>query len=1159
MLVALRPRAALLALATIGIGHAPVAAAQALQLADNGPRFVSVPAHREPSVDMSAAPVLRRPVTLEVDQVPLEAALVDVAAQAHVHLVYSRDAIPLDRPVSVHATRINLAAALTELLIGLGVDVQLSADETHATLVRRVSPVANAQAFGRVIGRVTNAVTHQPLDQVTIRLEGSTYYALTQSDGRYSIRNVEAGAYRVTARRLGYLVGISGAVVGRDSVVTVDLALKEAPNRLGDVVTTAVGDQRRVNVGEVIATINADSIAPTAPITSLTDLISSRAPGVEVQETSGLTGAGESIRIRGLTSLVLQNDPILIVDGVRQDNSAGGDVATYFARQFNGSVGGNHPTPTRLNDLDFADIEKIDILKGPAASTEYGTDAANGVIVITTKHGVAGRPQWKVTAEQTESQNPLTFPDNYYSWGHFNNPAHTPFDCLQIGPPHYPTASSGICTVDSVTKWNPLNHSQYSLFDTGNRAKYGLQVSGGSDAVRYFVSGGITNETGMIKAPSVFHHLLDSAGVSLPGVAYSANILQQRTIRSNTTMRLGSTADLTATGAYLSTYQRTPDAGNLLTGVAGGTAVPSARYFYGYAGSAQNPISELTQIGTQNTDRFTGGLTLNWHPMPWLVAHGTLGLDHGSQTSTTLVYPGLGEFQGIWSPSMFGQVNLVTDLYTADFRASATAPISSVVRAVTSVGAQLVDNRSSGQSASVSGITTANETLSGAPNPVVQPLGSRAATLGGYVEEGVSVADRLFLTGAIRIDAGSGFGNQYKTVAYPKADVSWLAVSNGLTTVRLRGAYGESGVQPQNGASLTLYNTTPIWYVGQPAVGNSITWPGNPTLQPERTAELEGGTDIGLWGNRVSLELTAYSKMTHNALYNQQLGWDLGGYTYQLNLGQVHNAGLEGTLSAALVETRAVNWNVTVNASLNHNKLIKLAPGVSSQLVGLYGGQMRQAQGYPLYGIWAHDVTYADANHDGRLEANEVSIADSASYQGPSQPTQEASVSTHVGLFGGALTFGGLVDYRGGYKIIDAVAFMGNSNGFNQRGGNDPNATLFEQAQAYTPFMHNGNVASNYIVDGSFVRFRELSMTYTVPQPWVRRAHLQSLSLTGAVRNLALWTRYRNGDPEVSNTNGFNVQQNPGIGGFMVNNDVRENAGAVPLPRYFVLRLNVGF
>src|SRR5262249_15221058 len=156
------------------------------------------------------------------------------------------------------------------------------------------------------------------------------------ADGKFAIAGVAPGMYRVTARRIGYQAATKDVSVATDQTASLDFALIAAPTKLDEVVTTAVGEQRRYEVGNAISTINADSIAPTAPITSLTDLISARAPGVTVLETSGMTGAGEAIRIRGISSLVLQTDPILIVDGVRQDNSPGGDVAVTVG-------GGAHP------------------------------------------------------------------------------------------------------------------------------------------------------------------------------------------------------------------------------------------------------------------------------------------------------------------------------------------------------------------------------------------------------------------------------------------------------------------------------------------------------------------------------------------------------------------------------------------------------------------------------------------------------------------------------------------------------------------------------------------------------------------------------------------------------------------------------------------------
>ena len=623
--------------------------AQTLQLAEQEPRFLSAPADHAAPTDVSDAPVFARRVTLEFNRVPLGTALRLVGQRAEIRLSFSATEVPVDRPVSVSATDITVGGALHELLWGTGLDVRLSPNGLVSIIPRtpaasKLTSAAKHQLAGTIAGRVTDALTHAPLDQVSVRIEGLGLGGVTTNDGRYTVRDIPPSTYRVTARRVGYAALSKSVIVTVDSSARMDFALAAAPTRLNEMVTTAVGDQRRYEVGTAISTINADSIAPTAPITSLTDLISARAPGVEVLETGGLTGAGEAIRIRGLTSLVLQGDPILIVDGVRQDNSAGGDVGAYFSTGYGGS-NGSHPSPTRLNDLDFNDIASIDILKGPSASTEYGTDAANGVIVITTKHGTAGLPQWTVSAEQTKSGLPVRFANGYYSWGHTTDGARTAVECpLVNGFASRGYASTiGNCVVDSVTQWNPLNHAATTIFGTGNRGKYDLSVSGGSTALRYYVSGGLSNETGAIQMPPVFRTLADTAHVGLPKSAFTSNREQQRSARATTAIELGPTTDFTATGSYLSTYQQTPDAGSLYYGAFVSHALrdPAHDYGYGLIGSPAplSPLAFLSMLGSQNTNRVTGGLTTNWRPAAWFVGHVTAGIDHGSQRNQILNYP----------------------------------------------------------------------------------------------------------------------------------------------------------------------------------------------------------------------------------------------------------------------------------------------------------------------------------------------------------------------------------------------------------------------------------------------------------------------------------------------------------------------------------------
>ncbi len=1103
------------------------------------------------------ARVLGQKIALHVQHGTLGEALKEISAQTGIRLTYSRDQVPVEMRVSLTTDNITVGDALALLLRDTRVDVVVS---PSGWITLRAGASVGAGAFvaapqntGQITGHVIDGILQSPLAQVSVRIEGLSLSAVSGTDGRYTIAGVAPGMYHVTGRRVGYQSLTKDVVVTSDQTTTTDFALAAAPTKLDEVVTTAVGEQRRYEVGNVISSINADSITPTAPITSVTDLISARAPGVQIVETGGLTGSGEAIRIRGQSSVVLQSDPILIVDGVRQDNTPGGVVAVS---------GSFAPSPSRLNDIDFSQIETIDILKGPAASTEYGTDAANGVIVITTKRGTAGRPTWQASAEQTASRVPVSFPEFYYSWGHTTDGTGTatqcalvpPFDGLDapFGPPYNYGTTYGTCVVDSITHFNPLNNPRYSLFGTGTRSKYDLSVGGGSETLRYYVAAGLSNETGVTRVPPIFRAQADALG--FPASVLNPNSEDQRSVRTNTSIKLGQTADLTATGAYLSTYQVTPP---LSLAITSGPVLADSAYGYGYGPSYNGALANIGALQSQQVDRLTGGLTANWRPEGWLVAHGTVGLDHGSRREQHLNLPqaGLAAF-GVGNDVGYLIIdNSTTDIYSVDLRASATAALTRRVRAITSLGLQMVDTRTQGIQASAYGLPPSNLTLNGSVNPRISQTADRTGTLGGYAEEQIGISDRLFLTGALRVDAGSGFGYSYSTAAYPKASVSWLAVDDRTLTVRLRGALGESGVQPNNGAALELYAPNATWVNGAPVSSTTISTPGNPNLRPERSVEYEGGLDIGLWQNRVSVELTGYSKTTQDALYNQTLGFDLGQYLYQVNLGAVRNTGAEALVTVGVVQTPRVMWNVTVAGSVNNNKLLHLAPGVPPQALGFSGQQ--QVAGYPLYGYWGLQTHFADANRDGVIEPSEETIADSISYAGPSLPTREVSVSTQLGLLRGALTINALADYRGGYKVNNVNAGFA-STVLTLREQNDPTAPLALQARALEGWLCCSRSPTGLIEDGSFLRIRELGVTYAVPHHWVDVIRLQSVSVTAAVRNLALWTRYTGPDPEVA---GENVGQSQFYSStsFYVNNDIRgDGPASVPLLRYWVFRLNLG-
>src|SRR4051812_9763388 len=252
----------------------------------------------------------------------------------------------------------------------------------HSVITTLAVPVA----AGTVRGRVVDKESGQPVVAAQITIVGTSLGALTNNEGQFTITGVTAGQVTVRAARIGYQPANQAVVVSDNSDATANFSLERAVARLEEVVTTATGEQSRREMGNVVATIKADSVVGVAPITNVSQLLQARTAGVQVIQGQGVTGSSASIRIRGTSSLSSSNEPLIVVDGIRYDNSA---------------EPGNTSAGVRINrfNINPDDVESVDIIKGPSASALYGTAAANGVIIIKTKRGTSSAPRWSGFAE----------------------------------------------------------------------------------------------------------------------------------------------------------------------------------------------------------------------------------------------------------------------------------------------------------------------------------------------------------------------------------------------------------------------------------------------------------------------------------------------------------------------------------------------------------------------------------------------------------------------------------------------------------------------------------------------------------------------------------------------------------------------------------------
>ena len=427
-------------------------------------------------------------------------------------------------------------------------------------------------------------------------------------------------------------------------------------------------------------------------------------------------------------------------------------------------------------------------------------------------------------------------------------------------------------------------------------------------------------------------------------------------------------------------------------------------------------------------------------------------------------------------------------------------------------------------------------------------------TAGAFISQQVAFRDRVFLTAALRADDNSAFGTDFGTAYYPSLNASWVLNEEpffpqvaAVGSLRLRAAYGRSGLRPNNRDALLFFEPQAARAGTVELSGVSIAGLGRRDLKPEIVSETELGFDAGLFGTRLNVEFTYFDKESRDALILRRLPASLGRTAAEFensrfeNLGSVQNRGVEWLLSSALLDRPNVRWNATVQGSTIHNKLLSF--GDTSIAPIIFGAEASQQHrpGYSLGGYWGIPVDSAvDVNANNQIDLDEVFFGTEERFLGNSIPTRQGSVSSDVTLFG-TVRLSALADYRGGYKLYNASEVF-RCQVFICRGVNDPGESLAEQTRAVAAV--NG-IYSPYVEDASFVKLREVAVTLIAPTTLARRVRASALSFTVAGRNLGTWTDYTGLDPEVNSSG----QRNFDASDFL----------SQPQVRYFTARLKVGF
>ena len=1009
--------------------------------------------------------------------------------------------------------------------------------------------VAHAQTPAVVTGQVVQQEGGTPIPEALVLVVGTNLGGRTDAEGRYTIRGVPVGPRQFRVMRLGYQSVTTSLTTASGRVDTLDFRLVPTVTVLSDVVTTATGPQRRVEIGNSVANIQAADVTATAPVATVADILNSRVAGVAVT-TGTQAGAGSRVRIRGASSLNLNNEPIYIIDGIRMTSS-------------NGSIafGTGGTAPSRAGDINPEEIENIEVVKGPSAATLYGTDAANGVIVITTKRGLAGPARWSMWAEGGLIEDRNDYPTNYTIAGHLASDTLERYTECGL-----PLVSAGTCVLDSLRTYNLFRDKDVTPLSMGNRHQYGVSVGGGTAQVRYFLSGEREGETGILELPPFERRRLIEEKSPIREWVERPNQLVKNSFRANLNAAITPQLDAQISTAYINLTQRYTLESNATAGLGSqafggpgykenGTISGLGTPLSGYR--AWTPGYTWQEKTSQSLNRFIGGTSANWRPLTWLSAAATVGLDFTDRVDDNLLFRGEGP--PITSTYRNGfKGNARTDIrdLTANLAATGTWRARDWLATTTTLGAQYVNSSFQQNEASGDDLPPGTQTAGAAAEESASESSTFTKTLGFFIEEQLAFNDRLFLTGALRSDQNSAFGTEFQSVLYPKASISWILTEEPffpalgwLRELRYRAAYGASGRQPGANDAIRSFGASTVNVRGTDQPGVIYTAIGNLDLRPEKTTEFETGFEAQMFDGRASFDLTFYTKRTKDALISAIVPPSEGtATTVRRNLGAVRNRGFEMLLSSTLIDRPEFGLDVTLNGSTNANKLLSLG-GTPPQI----GTTNRVVEGYPLFGLWAQKITgWEDKNGDRILTynadpaLNEVFVADSASFIGYNQPRHILALTTGVEFFNRRLRLQALVDYRGGnywYNNTERIRCVSRQN---CNGLMNPDASFEEQAMVVATRDHPSKTLAGFFQKGDFVRFREVSARYDVPEALLSRLRgFRTLSLNLTARNITRWTQYRGVDPETDFTN--------------LTGDSPSEFQTLGPPSYLILRVNAGF
>jgi TonB-linked SusC/RagA family outer membrane protein len=943
------------------------------------------------------------------------------------------------------------------------------------SLLPAISPAQNKPITGTVTEPNGN-----PISGASVTVKGTNYGTLTNDAGNF-ILSAPADASLVisSAGFLSQTIRLNGLSAG------ISIKMAEDVARLDEIIVTGLSTSvKRRNLANAVATISSTELNGVAPEQTFDAALSGKIPGAYINANTGAPGGGISVKLRGVTSIYGNTQPLYVVDGVFVDNTAtSAGLNAITAAQSGGSITSTQDNPSsRIADIRPEEIENVEILKGASAAAIYGSKAAGGVIIITTKRGKSGPT--KITLSQDFGMIKVS---------------------KLLGVRQFTAAKAASLSQDSATgvalsqeflaaqaAGKIYDYEKEIYGNTGFARNTLLSMSGGNERTTFYFSAAQKDEGGIVK-----------------NTGY-----RNSSLRFNVDHRISDNVKLSISTNYINSGDDRGLFGNDNRGVTIGIALSSTPSFaelhpdkFGnYPNdpfASSNPLQTIALMRNhESVNRFINGLTLDatlqrsGRSTTKFVAQG--GLDFYN-LETNVLFPSVLQFQAVnKGTSIQGFTKNLNTNYTLSLVNTYTP--SDKLSLTTSGGI----TQETGDYNNL--LDEATQVISGQSN--VAQAGALTATQfrsqyqndGIFIQEEASIIDAVTVTAGVRFDKSSNNGDANKFYAYPKAGISWNLTRSGILdregffdNFKIRAAYGQANNVPAYGSKFTSMDVANI--TGLP--GSLIDLQeGQPGIKPERQTEFETGIDFSVLKGALSFEATYYLKTIYDFLMQSNPPSSSGFTTSWLNAGDLRNQGVELGLNARPISSRNITWNTSVNFWLNRSLVTRfIIPPTPQGSFGYVLGTFQIQQGKSATQIIG-------------LGGPGGSIAK----WGDAEPKFQMNTYNEITFFN-KLSFRFLLHLKAGGQNVNLTSLE------NDFGGTSADYDKVTNKEGLPDGLYRitqiGTSAQEFVQNSGYLKLREIGLYYNIDKLPV--TYIKGIRVGVSLSNFLTVTKYKAYDPEVSN------------------------------------------